>query len=242
VQVTAHLWTIYGPEALDGVSVKFIEGAELKIEPQVSDKRNWVEVDLTVYIPIGVNVTKVYTSSGAVRMEDCNGSAEIDTDNGPVTVLRHAGDLDIENDNGRIYVKDQEGNVTAGTSNGPIRMTNINGTVSAATSNGNIELDNVAVLRKAVTDNGVVEVHILNISANGADVRSSNADIRVYIPADLQARLYLRTDNGHASIHNMPVLYERDEGDYKIGNVNGGGPKLEAVTDNGNIDVWGEVS
>lgn len=261
IQVKAHIWTLNGKEALDTVSIRFTAGAGLKVESYVEDRNKYavdsISIDLTVYVPINTNIIKIDTDNGHIKMERCKGNAELDSSDGYVNVREHVGALDIGTDNGHIDVKGQvgniiaktsnagikiadvEGNVTAQTDNGAVRLTDVNGSASAVTSSGPIEMSGVAVLRKAVTDNGEITARIQNISETGAKIETSNDDVTVYIPLDLKIRLDMQTDNGHASVHNMAVLYEKDEGDYKIGNLNGGGPRLEIDTDNGNIDVWG---
>ena len=264
VQVKAHLWCINGKEALDTVSIRFTAGTGLKVESYVEDRNKYavdsISIDLIVYVPINTNIIKIDTDNGHIKMERCHGNAELDSSDGYVSVREHIGALDIKTDNAGIDIKRQTGNVKAVTSNGEIEMTlvagnvtaetdndhitltSINGSVSAITESANIDMNDVAVLRKAVTDNGEINVHFRNISDTGAKIETSNDNVNVYIPLDLKIRIDMQTANGHASIHNIAVLYEKDEGDYKIGNVNGGGPRLEIDTDNGNIDVYGGVA
>lgn len=258
VQVKAHMWTLSGKTALDKVSIRFTAGVGLKIESYIEDGGQYsIFMDLTVYVPNNTDIIKIETDNGNVKMVGCHGNATIENSNGPVTVRDHAGTLNIETSNGQINVKglnggvsakssndkitiaQVEGDVTAKTDNGAISMTAINGSVSGVTSNARIDMNGVAVLVKAVTDNGDISIRAQNISASGAKVETSNDDVNIYLPLDMKIRLDMQTDNGNAAVHNFAVLYEKDEGGYKLGDVNGGGPRLEIDTDNGDIDVWG---
>jgi DUF4097 and DUF4098 domain-containing protein YvlB len=141
--------------------------------------------------------------------------------------LVNGGDLIVENISGEIDVNN---------TNGGIKMSNISGTVVAHALNDNVEVkfDKVS-------------------PAKPMSFSSLNGDIDVTFPADMKAKLKMKSENGDIYSDfdiklepgaQQPVVEENRQktGKYKVkfdramfGSINGGGQEVQLTTLNGKI-------
>jgi len=133
------------------------------------------------------------------------------------------GDIDIDN---------ISGDIEAGSTNGRIRLTNIDGAAVIHGLNGSI----IATFSQAPKDKPM-------------SFSSLNGDIDVTLPADTNALLRVKTNNGETysdfDIHLQPVSGGNPDGGHRritiehgiTGTINGGGPEIQFTTFNGNIKI-----
>ncbi len=175
VEITAVKTARRNKEDLDRVEIRVNEGAgsvSVKaVWPTFPHKAN-VDVEFTVTVPEGVNLSKVETVNGGVEVTGRYGRAEVGTTNGSVTVKDASGELEADTTNGSVHVSRFDGRIKADTTNGNVRLEDVafKDGVSAETTNGSITL-------------GLVSPESLN-----ADLRASvtNGHISVDFPVTLQ--------------------------------------------------------
>jgi len=137
---------------------------------------------------------------------------------------------------------------------GGITVDHISGDVEIDDTNGNATATHITGAAVVHALNGKVLVTLDRATPNKAMSFSSlNGDIDVTLPADIKARLKLKSDNGavYSDLDitmdpsaRKPVLEENNsgKGKYRVkfdhtmyGLVNGGGPEIQLTTFNGNI-------
>jgi len=140
----------------------------------------------------------------------------------------NSGAIVVENINGEIEVNDL---------NGPVTITNVSGSVIAHSLNSKV----TAVLNKVTPDKAM-------------SFTSMNGNIDVTLPADMKAKVKMKTDNGEIysdfdirmDANVKPVIEDSRSkgGKYRVkiehtmtGTINGGGPEIQFQTFNGNIYI-----
>ena len=189
--------------------------------------------------PRKVNLDRIVTSNGSVKVDDIEGVARIRTSNGAVRAARLRGNLEVQTSNGSVEVRDLDGPATIRTSNGRVQVDGVRGTLQATTSNGSIS----ARLRtpephravKLETTNGGIDLTMDALEDNEVRASTSNGGITVKLPARIGARVRARTS--HSSIHtDFDVKRENERSKHSLDGVIGeGGPALELTSSNGSI-------
>ncbi|HMA53093.1 MAG TPA: DUF4097 family beta strand repeat-containing protein [Acidobacteriota bacterium] len=163
-------------EDLDKVEIRVDEGSG-----SVSVRAIWpkfprrasVNVEFTVMVPEGVNLSEVETVNGGIDISGRYGRAEIGTTNGSITVKDASGELD------------------AGTTNGGIHVSRFEGRIATDTTNGNIKLEGVTFKDgiSAETTNGSITLALAAPESLNADLRAgvTNGHITVDFPVTLQS-------------------------------------------------------
>jgi hypothetical protein len=143
------------------------------------------------------------------------------------------------------------------TMNGSIAVEGISGEMAIDAMNGHINVQDASGPVVAHSMNGRITASLAQISAAKASSFSSmNGNIEVTLPADLKARLKMKTDHGEiytdfdvkvdsstgspspagdGSGKNRVVLPHTDRTLY--GTINGGGPEMQFITYNGRIVI-----
>lgn len=144
-------------------------------------------------------------------------ATELFTANGEVSVTGATRDVRAETSNGRVKFEDIRGGVRARTSNGAVSARGIDGDVDVRSSNGEVDMERVgAASVKAETSNGrirvvdargdailetsngSVELRLLSVPARPTiKVTTMNGSAVVALPRAVNARLQMRTSNGH---------------------------------------------
>ena len=142
------------------------------------------------------------------------------------------------------------------TNGGDIVVDHIVGEVEIDNTNGNATATHVSGAAVVHALNGKVLVSLDKISGDKPMSFSSlNGDIDVTLPADMKARVKLKSDNGAIysdfdialdASARKPVVQENSSGKGKFrvqfdkamyGVINGGGPEMQLTTFNGNIYI-----
>jgi hypothetical protein len=148
--------------------------------------------------------------------------------------------LNLKTLNGRsVVVENISGEIEAENMNGSVTMTNVSGSVLANSMNGRItvSLDRVT-------------------PGKSMSFSTMNGAVDVTLPADIKARLKMKTDNGDIYVDDgFDVKIEggatpqtddqrKSGGRYRIrldrttyGSINGGGPEIQFTTYNGSIMI-----
>ena len=195
-----------------------------------------------IRVPRQVELERIATSNGSIRVEDIEGNARLETSNGAVRIRKLAGRLDVRTSNGSIEGDEVASDAVLRTSNGPIRLTQASGSMDAATSNSSInarfaKLSPQKPLRFG-SSNGSIDVAFEALAGNELRASTSNSSITVRLPASVNAQL--RADTSHGSItsdFNVTVRSGTMGKDHLEGQIGEGGPLVQLSTSNGAIRV-----
>jgi DUF4097 and DUF4098 domain-containing protein YvlB len=218
----------------DSVRIRTVRPSELR--------RGNMGAKYFIRLPRQVELERVASSNGSVRVEEVQGNARLETSNGSVRMRKLAGRLEVKTSNGSVEGEDLECEAVLKTSNGAIRIARMSGTVEATTSNGSI---NVRIEKpkphqpmRFDTSNGSIELAFESLGDNDIRANTSNSSITLRLPAAVKARLRARTSHGsvHSDFDVMTKggVMEKHELDGEIG---GGGPLLNLTSSNGAIRV-----
>lgn len=198
-------------------------------------------VKFVLHAPRKVQLERITSSNGGVRVEAIDGNARLTTSNGTVRVYRVSGTLEVTTSNGTIELQDINGGMNLRTSNGAIRAENVKGSFDATTSNGSIRarLEQVPASSqiRASSSNGPVELTLPSYQNNDVRVQTSNSAITVRLPASANAQLRANTSNSSiTSDFDVTIrgAMTKNRIDGKLGN---GGALIDLSSSNGSIKV-----
>jgi len=145
--------------------------------------------------------------------------------------------------------------VKLSTVNGSIEVNRLTGDLEISTTNGAVTASHISGSAVFHSLNGKILAAVEKISADKPMSFSSlNGDIDVTFPADVKARVKLKTHNGevysdfdvHLESTAQTVVENKQStrGRYRVrsesttyGNINGGGPEIQFTTFNGTIYI-----
>jgi hypothetical protein len=129
--------------------------------------------------------------------------------------------------------------VAAETLNGGIHVNASGSEVRATTLNGNIDVSG-ATVTEATTLNGNVEASLSSPPAGRTAFTSNNGNVKVRLPGATNADVEASTMRGEITV-TFPMTIESTPGGFGPkngkGKIGSGGPKLEAKTINGNVEI-----
>jgi hypothetical protein len=198
-------------------------------------------VKMMVRVPKKVNLDRIASSNGGIRVEGVDGPARLTTSNGGIRVAGLSGSLDATSSNGGIEIRDSSGPVMARTSNGTIRAEGVKGPFEATTSNGAIRARLSAVPASSPirlkSSNGTIELALEGYNNNEIHAETSNSSVTVNLPASINANLRASTSNASVTSDfdvtvRGAISKNRLEG--KIGN---GGGLIDLSSSNGSIRI-----
>jgi Putative adhesin len=193
----------------------------------------------TIRAPRKVNLDRIVTSNGGLKVDEIEGIIRLRTSNGSIRTARIRGDLDASTSNGGIDIDDLDGPANVRTSNGRVTAEGVRGSLQIATSNGSIHASVVKPEPhrpiKLQTSNGGIDLSMDSLADNEIRASTSNSGITVKLPSMAAAHIHAHTS--HSSIHTDFEM-KREEGDGKNsldGIIGSGGPMVELTSSNGSI-------
>ncbi len=203
-------------------------------------ERNWWSrhggYGITVYVrlPEEFNVD-LDTGDGNIIAERLRGRARLETSDGNIEVRSIEGPrVDIDTSDGNVEVgMVQSPNLRIETSDGTIVVESLNGDdASLRTSDGDIVVEEASGMLSATTGDGDIRVRLARFGATS--LRTGDGDIYIDAPPDLKADLDLRGER--LSLRKSSVRLDGSLSKTRArGALNGGGPRLSAVTRGGRI-------
>jgi hypothetical protein len=192
-----------------GVSVRAWEGSDVLVRARVQAHARTDEAARSVAQSIRVN-NRGWSVSYEI-MVPARTDLQVRTHNGPINVERVAGTMELRAHNGPLNLTELSGKVTARTQNGPV---------------------NVRLTGR-------------RWSGEGLDAETVNGPVSVRMPEGYAAHLEARTVHGPVSVPRaLRPADERRPGDrgWRAGvdintPINGGGPRIRAVTTNGPVSI-----
>jgi DUF4097 and DUF4098 domain-containing protein YvlB len=191
-------------------------------------------------VPRELELEKIVSSNGSVRVEDIKGSAHLRTSNGAVKVLRSKGNYEVQTSNGSVELSDPSGSVIARTSNGAIRADGVQGSLDLSTSNGSITAQlakpEAGRVVKLESSNGSINLSMDSCQNNEVRATTSNSSITVRVPGSCGANLHAHTSNSTVTTDFEVNAREKTKSSLD-GTLGSGGPSFDLRTSNGSIKV-----
>jgi Putative adhesin len=192
-------------------------------------------------VPHQVELDRIVSSNGTIRLDSLEGSARVRTSNGTVRVLKLKGAAEIETSNGAVEVTDHSGPVIARTSNGAIRADGVKGQFEATTSNGSISArladPEPGKAVKLSSSNGSINLTMDTVRQNDIRASTSNSSITVKLPASAKGQVKAHTSNSSVETDFEIAVQGKISKSHIEGVMNGGGPIIDLTTSNGSIKL-----
>jgi Putative adhesin len=189
--------------------------------------------------PRRVDLERIVSSNGAIRVNDILGMMRLKTSNGALRAVNLKGSLDAVTSNGSAELQNVEGTTSIKTSNGRVRAEAIRGGLEVETSNGGISAQVSKIeAGKSVrlyTSNGGVDLTMDVFNQNEIHAQSSNGGITVHLPSNINAQVRARTSNSSIT-SEFDVRMQGQISKHNLeGTIGNGGPVLDLSTSNGSI-------
>lgn len=206
-----------------------------------AERKGMSGAQFVIHVPRKVELDRIQSSNGSVRITDVEGPARLRTSNGSVRAFNLSSKLEILTTNGSVEVRGLNGSANLRTSNGTVTLDDIHGSVDATTTNGKIQgqlAESAGEMpMRMQTTNGSIDLRL--DSALKTDVRASttNGSVTIRLPASLNARLDASTTNSSVSC-DFPLATTIETSKRKlVGTIGSGGPRIDLNTTNGPIRV-----
>ncbi len=195
-----------------------------------------VSVDIEIRAPKTV-AQHLKTSGGNIVVKNLRSTVRVRTSGGKMKFHDISGSLEGKTSGGSIEASSIKGDMALSTSGGSIDLDTINGTIDVKTSGGSIALRNILGPTQARTSGGSIKAYFTEGMSNDVSLYTSGGSIKVYLPSDEAFHLIAKTSAGSLKT-DFPIFVTGKFITHKaIGDVNGGGPKLQLHTSAGSIKV-----
>lgn len=174
---------------------------------------------------------KMKTSGGNIRIEQIIGTVVAKTSGGNISLDNIDGKVDVYTSGGNIKANNITKELIARTSGGNINLSKVQDQIDVSTSGGSIYLDEVSGSVKARTSGGNIKANIINLTDN-LELKTSGGSINCIIPSGLGLDLDLSAFNIDTPLLNFTGTAKKNR---IIGQVNGGGIKVNLSTSGGNV-------
>lgn len=178
------------------------------------------------------------TAGGPVSAVTIDGTVQLSTSGGPITLEEIAGDVMGETSGGPIRATRIRGNARLSTSGGGIEVDGVSGDLLAETSGGPIEIRGAGGKVEASTSGGGISVEFTKGNAKGGVIESSAGGIEVRIDPAVALKITAETSAGRIRQEfGSRFTTTADEGDSLVGTLNGGGATLAISTSAGGVQI-----
>jgi DUF4097 and DUF4098 domain-containing protein YvlB len=203
-------------------------------------------VRYSIHVPRKVDLSRIVSTNGAIRVEDTEGRADLKTSNGEVRVVSLTGPLSVQTSNGAITVQNVSGNLSLRTNNAAIRAERVSAGIEATSSNGsiNVQFSDTAKATlspiKFETSNGRIDLTLPVSPRSDIRARTSNGSITLRLPSDASAKVRAVTSHGQVRSDFPPEAAsggKRNRRQSYEGTLGDGGPMIDLHTSNGSIQL-----
>ncbi len=211
----AHAVAHRKSKSLDDIEVRMHQkGDNIEIEARSTSHHIWSGggVRFDIEVPPGSDVVAI-TTNGAIRLDNLNGNARLETTNGPITIEDARGKIYAETSNGTIKAEMESGSLEARSTNGSILVDGEPEALDLKASNGRIGIDigDTPCTVKARTSNGRITYEGALVGRN--EFVSSNGMVTLELPNDSMFGVNALTTNG--KIINDFAMSEYSRNDRK---------------------------
>lgn len=149
-------------------------------------------VDLTLYIPDGVQQIQVQNNAGQMEVSNLKADFHLTNKLGEVLVKGIEGNITLDTSGGKVEVRDINGDVNIDRASlGSVKIQNITGSASVATDAGDVTLDDIA--QKAT----------VRVSMGNATLRSIGGDVEAQVSTGNLAVRSAGNVNASVSMGNL---------------------------------------
>ncbi|MEW6239174.1 MAG: M56 family metallopeptidase, partial [Candidatus Omnitrophota bacterium] len=243
-------------EKVDVVIERDKEGKTLVVrgvQPQKPPKGVGITINLTIKTPSSLSTRAVgsdgdiaiegikaaveaRTSDGDLEIKNCEGSINVTTSDGDLALSDCAGEISAVSSDGDVVLSGCAGSITARTSDGDIVMESFKGPIQAVTSDGDIILTHVSAQAAAKTNDGDLEAEFDAAPENDCDFHTQGGSISVVLPSDSKLTLDIQCGDGEIELDKSK--FEGTVTEHQAqGTLNGGGPKFQARSGDGDITI-----
>ncbi len=190
------------------------------------------------------------TSGGDIIMEDVEGvNHRASTSGGDVEANNVTGEVELKTSGGEVTASAIQGDVYGRTSGGDIEVFDISGDADISTSGGSLDVKGVMGRLVGKTSGGDITAVIQGQGMLKESVRlsTSGGELTIKLPGDVkasvQAEIRSHDPFGHYNVRSdfKLKIVDDDGHGYKTitatGDINGGGPRLELYTSDGDINI-----
>ena len=201
-------------------------------------------VRYVIHVPRKVELSRVVSTNGSIRVEGTEGHADLKTSNGAVRAESLTGILTVRTSNGSVNATDIKGALSLHTSNGAIRAEHVSAGIEASTSNGpiTVNFDDTAPVStsplKFETNNGRIDITLPTSPKSDIRAHTSNSSITLRLPSSVAARV--RAETTHGQVRSDFAGGDSQSNEHRKGQeldetIGDGGPLIELHTTNGSI-------
>ena len=176
------------------------------------------QVFLQVSVPRGLRV-EVNAVNGRIDIQCIRGTVIARSTNGSANIADVIGDIEIVTSNAKVACSCTCGKIVARSSNGKIVLESHKGSVDASTSNG------------------LIRVGLDAVGKDGVVLATSNGRIALELPADVDADVDLRVNNGIIRNERSLCKATRESNGVVRGRLGEGGALIKLRTSNGSISL-----
>ena len=191
------------------------------------------------------------TGGGNVKAGKISKSLKLKTGGGNILVNEIVNDAVVNTGGGNILIDKSGSKIDLTTGGGDIRINVPKGEMTAKTGSGTINIQNASNKMNIFTGSGDAEISFVQNYKGNSDIKSSNGDIKLYLPANIKATIitnvrgWKSSDNGDSGIDNIISdfkastvnLHNNDNAvtATAIYQINGGGNNINLTVSNGYI-------
>lgn len=186
------------------------------------------------------------TSSGGIHVEDSKGDIIARSSSGRIRILGvealegELNNIRVQANSGSIVLKDIEANIDAETSSGAISIDNSQGNISASCRSGSIKILGAQGAVKSIrTSSGRIYVELEEVDADASQMsfQSSSGDISLFLPADIDAEVDIRTTSGRISTDFRITVEGTFEKNELQGTIAAGGILIRLRATSGDVSL-----
>ncbi len=191
---------------------------------------------IEVHMPKDADLN-AHTGDGSVEVSSINGNVTVETGDGSIRANTLTGTIDLHTHDGSINVDTLKGDIKLHTGDGSIEARELDGKLDADSGDGHVRVAGRFDSLLIHTGDGSVDTHVLPGSkmASSWNIRTGDGSVDLSLPSDFQANIDASTGDGHISV-GLPVTVEGTFSNSQLhGKMNGGGQSLTVHTGDGSI-------
>lgn len=199
-------------------------------------------------VAVEVNGADISTGAGEIIVGRALGSLKAKTQGGPINIGETFAAVEVETAAGDILVNSASRGGYLKTGGGNIRVRRAKGALRLISGGGDITVQEAAHDVTAHTKSGDVTIHVpAGVKALSLDLETSGGNIIVTLPpglkANIDATVVTSDSDNHtidSTVSGLAVVRDMVGGRNRIrakGSLNGGGPTLKIVVEEGNVQL-----
>jgi hypothetical protein len=214
---------------------------------RVPDQLNF-QTRLGNVVAVEVNEANISTGAGEIIVGRALGTLKARTQGGPINIGETFASVDVETEAGDIMINAANRGAYARTGGGNIRVRRSGGSLRLFSGGGDITVQEASRDVTAHTKSGDVTVAVpTGVRTVSLDLETIGGNVIVSIPAELKANVdatVITSDSENNTIDSkvsgLAIVRDMVGGRTRIratGRLNGGGPTIKIVVEDGNVQL-----